>query len=188
MTHSCDLRTDMKKGRPINTIASRLLLVLGLTALFGAPMQGATWYFEDTVLQGTFSGFATVSGYVTIAGANFGFPDDITLTGPFGELIDPGAGLQLDEGSSGYADDYVDFGLQQSLLTAGLTTDPLVFFTFTSAGFSVVDTYSLVTGVLTNVEPTPEPGTGMMVIGALGLVGGVVWRRRVRTNESCRIE
>lgn len=181
MAYICDLQNNTKETARVTARHSRLVLVLGLIALFGAPLGASTWYFENTTLQGTFSGGATVSGYVTVTGLNFGFPVDITLNGPFGEFTDTGSGLQLDEGTIGFADTYVDFIAQQSLDTPGLTVDPLSSFTFTSVftGSLVTDTYSLSTGELTNIAPTPEPGTapGTLIV-VLGLVGAAVWRQR----------
>jgi MYXO-CTERM domain-containing protein len=159
---------------------TRAMLALGFMAAFGGRLQASTWFFQDTVLQGTFSGQATVTGFITLNGVNFGLPDSITLTGPFGQLTDPGFNLQLDEGDGSYADQYVDFLLVHPLATPGLTVDPFSSFTFTSvfAGSTVTDTYSLVTGELVL---TPEPGTAPAMLGAL-VLGGIAARRRQRTN------
>jgi hypothetical protein len=53
----------------------------------------------------------------------------------------------------------------------------LLSFTFTSVGFPVVDTYSLVSGELVTVNPTPEPGTAGMLIGAMALAAVGMKRR-----------
>jgi hypothetical protein len=155
---------------------NRMILALASVAFFGAQAQAGTWYFEDTVIQGTFSGTATVTGFVSVTAANFGPPVSITLTGPFGTFTDNGSTLQLDEGNSGFADTYVDFILSQPL-TPGLPVDPLTSFTFTSAfpGSTVTDTYSLVSGELV----LPEPGTASaMLLGVAVLIGAARWRQR----------
>jgi hypothetical protein len=154
------------------------MFALTFGALFGAQLHAATWIFQDTVLQGTFSGTATVNGFITVNGLNFDFPVDITLTGPFGTFTDLGSGLQLDEGSGSFADTNVDFLVQQLLSTPGLTVDPLTSFTFTSVfpGSQVTDTYSLSTGELVMA---PEPGTGAFIlIGGLALSVAILVRRR----------
>jgi hypothetical protein len=160
---------------------SQLTLTLGLIAVFGAPLCAETWYFTDTTLVGTRSGDATVTGFVTLTGSNWSQPTDITLTGPFGTFTDLGAQLQLDEGDTGWSDDIVDFGASLHAATPGLTVDPLIFFTVTSnfAGSSFLDTYSLVSGELTTVNPSaPEPGTApLMLIGALAVAAGFRLRR-----------
>jgi hypothetical protein len=159
---------------------SRLTLTLGLIAVFGAPLCAETWYFQDTTLVGTRSGDATVTGFVTLSGQNWAQPTDITLTGPFGTFTDLGVQLQLDEGDTGWSDGIVDFGASLHAATPGLTVDPLIFFIFTSnnAGNTFLDTYSLVSGELTTVNPTPEPGTApLMLVGALALGAGFKLRR-----------
>jgi hypothetical protein len=163
---------------------SRLTLTLGLIAMFGAPLCAETWYFAgttlpDTTIVGTRSGDATVEGYVTLTGLDWTGPTDIVLTGPFGTFTDLGAQLQLDEGDKGWTDSTVLFIAQVGTSTQGLTVDPLISFTFTSvfAGSLITDTYSLVSGELTTVNPTPEPGTApLMLIGALAV--GAAFRLR----------
>ena len=161
-----------------NKSISRIAFAVGFIALLGGRLQASTWLFEDTNLQGTFSGAAIVTGFISVTGtgitANFGFPVDITINGPFGQLIDPGTDLQLDEGTGSYADQDVDFITSQGLGTTALTIVPLSSFTFTSAGFPVVDTYSLVSG---DLVLTPEPGTAsVMLLGTLALLGAAMYR------------
>ncbi len=166
---------------------SQLTLTLGLIAVFGAQLCASeTWYFAGTTLPnttivGTQTGDATVTGYVTLNGANWDDPSDILLTGPFGTLEDFGTQLQLDEGDGTWTDSTVLFEVQFAASTPGLTVDPLTLFSFTSVfpGSSVVDTYSLVSGELTRVNPNaPEPGTApLMVVGALALAAGFRLRR-----------
>jgi MYXO-CTERM domain-containing protein len=160
----------------INLLA-RITLMLGFIC---APLCAETWYFEDTTIVGTRTGDGTVTGYVTLNGANWSGPTYIDLTGPFGTFTDLGAQLQLDEGDSEWTDSTVIFGTTIGASTPGLTVDPLLNFSFTSVfgGSLVTDTYSLVSGKLTTVNPTPEPGTAPeMLIGALGLAGLAVHRR-----------
>lgn len=158
---------------------NKMIPGLALAVLFGARLQASTWMFEDTTLLGTMSGPATVTGFITLNGTNFGLPVSITLNGPFGTFTDLGSTLQLDEGDSNFTDTYVTpMDLSQALATPGLTVDPLTQFVFTSAfpGSMVIDTYSLVSGELVL---TPEPGTApVMLIGTLALAGAVVRRRR----------
>jgi hypothetical protein len=161
-------------------ISTRLTMTLGLIAMFAAPLCAETWYFDDTTIVGTRSGDGTVTGFVTLTGANWSGPTDITLTGPFGTFTDLGAQLQLDEGDSGWTDSTVLFGTTIGASTPGLTVDPLLDFSFTSvfAGSLITDTYSLVSGELTTVNPAPEPGTApLMLIGALALAAGFRLRR-----------
>jgi hypothetical protein len=164
----------------VNRSVLRIAFAVGLAALFGARLDASTWYFQDTVLAGTFSGDATVNGYISVAGtgvtANFDLPVDIIITGPFGSFTDTGSSLQLDEGTGSFADAFVDFITSQGLGTTALTTVPLASFTFTSAGFPVVDTYSLVSG---DLVMAPEPSTASaMLVGVLALLGAAMYRRR----------
>ncbi len=135
-------------------------LTFSLIFVFGAPLcADETWYFQDTVIVGTHSGDATVTGYVTVANAgtyagNWVGPSSITLTGPFGTFFDNGAQLQFDEGDSEWTDDTVLFTVRLPSDNLALTVDPLVSFSFTSAGLPVVDTYSLVSGELVRVDPS----------------------------------
>jgi hypothetical protein len=160
-------------------ICNKIIPALAFAALFGARLQASTWTFEDTTLQGTFSGMATVTGFITLNGSNFGLPISITLNGPFGTFTDLGSTLQLGEGDSNFTDTYVTpMDLSQALSTPGLTVDPLTQFVFTSAfpGSTVTDTYSLISGSLVL---TPEPGTASaMLIGMLAI--GAAVRRKSR--------
>jgi len=161
-------------------IARRLALTLGLIVICGAPLCAETWYFEDTTIVGTRSGDATVTGYVTLNGLNWSGPTFIDLTGPFGTFTDLGSQLQLDEGDSGWTDSTVLFGTTIGASTPGLMVDPLLDFSFTSvfAGSLITDTYSLVSGELTTVNPTPEPGTApLMLIAALAVAASFRLRR-----------
>ena len=149
--------------------------------LLGAPLcADETWYFQDTVIVGTHSGDATVTGYVTVANSgpyagNWIGSTSITLVGPFGTLFDNGAQLQFDEGDTEWTDATVLFNASLPSDNLALTVDPLLSFSFTSAfpGSSFIDTYSLVSGELVRVDPTPEPGTTTeMLIGiALAAIG-----------------
>jgi hypothetical protein len=163
---------------------SQLTLTVGLIVLFGAPLcADETWYFEDTVIVGTHSGDATVTGYVTVANSgpfagNWIGPSSITMIGPFGTFFDNGSQLEFDEGDTEWTDDTVLFTASMPSDNLALTVDPLLNFSFTSAGLPVVDTYSLVSGELVRVDPTPEPGTApLMLIGALALGAAVLQRR-----------
>jgi hypothetical protein len=164
---------------------SRVALTLGLIGLFaGALCADETWYFEDTVIVGTHSGDATVTGYVTVANSgpfagNWIGSSSITMVGPFGTFFDNGAQLQFDEGDTTWTDDTVLFAASLPANNLALTVDPLLSFSFTSAGLPVVDTYSLVSGELVRVNPTPEPGTAPeMLLGAMALAGVAMMKRR----------
>lgn len=163
-----------------------MVLALGLVGLFVAPLcADETWYFQDTVIVGNHgTGTATVNGYVTVAtsgpfAGNWIGPSFITLVGPFGTVNDNGSQLQFDEGDVGWTDSTVLFTATLPSDNLALTVDPLLNFTYTSAGLPVVDTFSLQSGELVRVNPLPEPGTApLMLIGAALAAGAVASRRR----------
>ena len=158
---------------------ARLILPLGLIAMFAAPLCADTWYFKDTTIKGAVTGNeAAVTGFVTVTGTNWDFPINITLTGVFPTVLDSGSGLQLDEGDSSYVDTDVTFITTQPTETPGLTVDPLLSFLYVNFS-GTTESYSLVSGELTKTNPNaPEPGTAfLMLTGVLAVAAGFKLRQ-----------